>query len=123
VRTYRAGAEIIPFRAVRFAGDGLMGTVIAIYPPSKPDRRALGIAQTGEYTPGRFVSVADEPGELCQAEAGDRVDSGAWLTTDEMGRMIVASPGRTPVIAIARGRATAAGDMIAVEIAPPGLTT
>lgn len=124
MRTHRVGAAVIPFRAVRQGSDEY--TVISVYPPSKPDRRPLGIAQTGERNPGGLVQVASEPGEICQAEAGAPFEFGAWLTTDELGRVVDAKTVdglRIPVIAIARGAPKAAGDLLAVAIAQRGLTT
>ena len=122
MRTYRAGVGILPFRAVRLGQDER--TVISVYPPSMPLKcRPVGIAQTGQHNPGRDISVAETPGEICQAEAGGAFDFGAWLTTDELGRVVIAPPGRTPVIAIARGAAKTQGDLLAVEIADRGLTT
>lgn len=120
---YVAGTDIVACRAVKTSGQFSM-TVIPVHPPTK-NGSFRGFAQHAvRFPPGGSVRVADEKGDLCCVEAGGPISAGDQLTTDELGRAVVAAPGGCqPVRAYASGSAAGPGEIITAVVAPAGLTT
>lgn len=78
----------------------------------------LGIATDDQDTSGRAFPYAG-PGELVEGRVGAAVTLDALLTSDANGKLVTAASGN-PVTAIAREAATAADQLIPVEVAPRG---
>jgi hypothetical protein len=78
----------------------------------------LGVACDSQDTVGRAFLFAG-PGEVVEGRVGAAVALDALLTSDANGKLITALTGN-PVVAIAREAATAADQLIAVEISNYG---
>lgn len=81
---------------------------------------SLGIAIDSQATAEKPVAIADRPGEIVEGRAGNSFALDALLTSDANGRLVTAAS-TNPVAAIARQAATAADQLVPVEIAPRGL--
>lgn len=79
-----------------------------------------GIALDYQDTAERPIAFAHRPGELVGGRSGAAFAVGALLTSDANGKLVTAAAGNF-VHAIAREAATAADQLVCVEIAAPGL--
>jgi hypothetical protein len=112
--TALAGAAITANRAVK------RGATADAVIPATANSLNIGIAEDNQDTVGKAVKVAHRPGEIVTAVAGAAIAADARVTSDATGRMVTATTGQN-VMAFAREAAGGAGELIAVELAAPGL--
>lgn len=112
--TLRAGAAITANRAVK------RGATLDDAIPATAASVNVGIAMDNQDEVGAAVGVAHRPGELVTAESGAAFALDAKLTSDATGRLITAAA-TNPVTAIAREAATAAGELVCVELVQSGV--
>lgn len=110
--TYLAGAAIVRATAVKRGADA--NSVI----PGTANSANIGIATDNQETIGRTVSIAHRPGEVVEGRVGAAVALDAPLTSDAAAKLVTATTGQL-VIAYARQAATAADQLIPVEITGP----
>lgn len=105
--------DIIQYRAVKRGADadhGVRATAAAV---------CLGIAMDNQDNINKSFPLAHRSGELVTAEVGAAVAQDVRLAADANGRLILAVTGN-PVVAFSREAATTLGQLIVVELAPPG---
>lgn len=127
MKSYPAGTDIVAFRGLMMSG-AFSSSVVPAIATTKAGGFA-GIAQNSvTFPPGGVVQVACDEGDMGQAETGGPVAFGDQLAIDDEGRVVAAAVLsqtrlRVPIVATARGSAPNGGRMIAVVIAPRGMTT
>ncbi|TVO53851.1 DUF2190 family protein [Denitromonas halophila] len=111
IKALVAEAAVLPYRVVKFgSADGYAVQAAAATDTSVGLADNLGQADAGD-TVDVIVNGVGE------AEAGAAVTRGARLTSDASGRVVAAASGNA-VIGVAMASATAAGDIIPVNVAP-----
>ena len=111
--TFIAGAAISRATAVKRGAD--QNTVVV----ATANSRNIGIATDDQDTIGRTISVAHRPVELVEGRASAAIALDAYVTSDAVGKMITATTGQL-ALGIARQAATAADQLIPIELTSPG---
>lgn len=114
--TALAGAAITVGQALQVGADANH-----VIPASAATQLPRGIAMDYQDTAERPIAVAHSPGELVGGRSGAAFAAGVRLTTDANGKLILAATGNQ-VWAWSREAATAADQLVCVEIAAPGIT-
>lgn len=83
--------------------------------PAIANSQTVGIAVDSQSTAGNAVAVAHRPGECIEGCSGAAFALDAYLASDANGKLVTATTGQN-VAAIAREAATAADQLVAVEI-------
>ena len=107
---YRVGAAVLACRILKRGADVdhvIHATAVSSVP--------VGISEEDQPTVDKPVRVAHRPGELVRVEAGLAFAIDAELTSDATGRA-VAAVATNQYVAISRGAALAAGDLVTCEI-------
>lgn len=107
----RAGAAVSQYRAIKRGADmntGILGTANAVI---------IGVSEDEQTNVGRPFRLAHRPGELVLVEAGAAVALDVSVASDATGRAVLATTGQNG-FGITRQAATAAGDLITVELRP-----
>ena len=112
-KTYRAGAAVQQYRAVKQGAD--VDHVV----PATLNSLNRGIAIDNQDVIGQPVAVAEDISDTPAWESGAAFAAGAKLASDATGRA-VAAPATQPVLAFAQRAATGAGQLIPVRLVPPG---
>lgn len=110
--TVIADAPIVLGTGVKAAPGGLPRVV-----PATAASVSVGIAEDDQDTIGRTVPIASEPGAKVRGRSGAAFAIDALLTTNAAGKLVAATSGQ-PVIAISRQAATAADQLVTVQVMP-----
>lgn len=113
-KSYSAGSAITAHRAVKRGADEDSAV------PATAASVNLGIAQDNQDNVGKPVSVAYVPGERPYWEASAAFAIDTRLASAADGRAVAATSGQS-YLAISRQAATAAGQLVVVEIVSAGL--
>lgn len=124
--TYVANGNIKPNRIVKF---DTSVTPPRIIQASANTDQAIGVSQIGTHNPpitglnDGYAAIAGMNckvwivGDRAQVEAGGAFNAGATLTSDSQGRAVAASSTQW-IIGYARDTATAAGQLIEIQVQP-----
>jgi hypothetical protein len=81
--------------------------------------RNIGITVDDQDTAGRTVPVAHRPGEIVEGRVGAAVALDAYVTSDAAGKIVTATTGQL-ALGICRQAATAADQLVPIELTSPG---
>lgn len=107
---YRVGAAVLANRILKRGAD-----VDHVLHGSAATSVPVGISEEAQPTVDKPVRVAHRPGELVRVEAGAAFAIDVELTSNASGQA-VAAVSTNPYVAISRGAALAAGDLVTCEI-------